>query len=127
MSPASSRQQRLSKKSDFERVLSQGYRIRHGRLTAWLLAAPVLAASPLASPQPRLGCIVSRKYGNSVRRHQLKRRLRAAFHQAAPQLPPADIVVIVTPGKSQLPYDEIQRLFQRIAELPDSSGKTPAR
>src|ERR1700747_1961332 len=62
----------LRKNADFMKVYSGGKRTNDPNLSLVTLARPEW-------PQLRLGLSVSRKVGNSVVRHRLKRRLREIF------------------------------------------------
>ncbi|GED96199.1 ribonuclease P protein component [Gordonia crocea] len=84
---------RIHRGSDFKRTLSQGMRIRTPDLDVHRLevvpAWPHRSRSDLAlSGGPRLGMIVSKKVGNSVVRHRVARRIRAAFRDTV--LPQCD-------------------------------------
>ena len=47
---------------------------------------------------PRLGLAVSRRAGNAVKRHMLKRRIRESFRLHQHSLPATDIVVVARNG-----------------------------
>ncbi|UCD38826.1 MAG: ribonuclease P protein component, partial [Fidelibacterota bacterium] len=98
MSPQFTREQRLTRREEFERVFSQGRRVTHAGITAWLLP----------SESPRIGCAVSRRYGNPVHRNKLKRRVRAAFRQHMDQLPSNDIVITATAKRGWVTYPQIE-------------------
>lgn len=83
--------QHLRSPADFDRVYAAKRRASDHRL--------LLFAAPNSLPQTRLGLSVSRKHGNAVRRHHLKRLLREAFRLAQHDLPPGlDLIAIPTAG-----------------------------
>ncbi|MCH7521558.1 MAG: ribonuclease P protein component [Candidatus Marinimicrobia bacterium] len=106
------RARQLTRKKEFDRVFTDGRKVVHGRMVLRLVPAP----------HPRLGCTVSRKYGNSVRRHQYKRRVRAAFHQYYHQLPTADMVLSALPGKGFITYEEIDAVFAGLKAHDQTAG-----
>ncbi len=75
---------RIHRRSDFQRTLSQGARTRTRDLEVHRLEPATTwphrsRADVVLSGGPRLGMIVSKKVGNSVVRHRVARRIRAAF------------------------------------------------
>jgi ribonuclease P protein component len=75
----------IARSRDFRRVFATGTRARRDGLTVWSAAAPDRQAPS------RLGLAVRRGSGNAVTRNRIKRRLRAAFAEAAPA-PGFDVV-----------------------------------
>ena len=65
---------------------------------------------------PRMGFIVSKKYGNAVKRNKFKRRCRELFNNNMSQN--NQYTIIVRPVKKNLNYQEIREafsgLFQKI-------------
>ena len=88
----------------FDRVFSTGRKIVDKRIIVRLAPAE----------RPRIGCTVSKKYGNSVRRHQFKRRVRAAFRQHYAELPAADMVFSALPDRGFVTYNEIDTIFTSL-------------
>lgn len=86
------KQERVRRRGDYLRAYRQGRR-RSGALA-------VLHFFPNDNGMPRLGVTVSRKVGNSVVRHQVKRRVVEAYRRAGirRQLPAWDFVVHAKPG-----------------------------
>ena len=68
---------------------------------------------------PRLGLTVSRKFGDSVRRNRLKRRLREIFRRNRAHLSaPLDIVVNARGAAGTLEFKELESQFvQTFADL----------
>jgi ribonuclease P protein component len=85
------RSRRLQRPQDFQRVYDDGQRA--GDEFVLIFAAP----SPCGST--RIGLSVSRKHGNSVVRHRVKRLLREAYRLSQLEVPEGlDLVLIPRPG-----------------------------
>lgn len=70
------------------------------------------AAAPggTAAPGPRAGFVVGRAVGNSVVRHRVTRRLRAAVREELPRLPAtADLVVRARPEAGTATSETLRR------------------
>lgn len=82
---------RLRRRADFLRCYRTGRR-RTGSLS-------ILYFAPNTEGRPRLGVTASRKVGNSVVRHRLKRRIRETYRrwQGRGDLPSLDLVVHLKP------------------------------
>ncbi len=82
---------RLRRRADFLRCYRTGRR-RTGSLS-------ILYFVPNSTGRPRLGVTASRKVGNSVVRHLLKRRIRETYRrwQGRGELPSLDLVVHLKP------------------------------
>lgn len=115
---------RVRAKAEFDRVFKEGRRT----------AEPLLALHVLPDAAPaRLGLAVSRKVDpRAVARNRIKRVLRDAFRHLRPRLAPGSYVVVVRPGASRAPANELraafERALQRAAALPrlDGDGTMPA-
>lgn len=91
---------RIHRRSDFQRTLSQGVRVRTRDLDVHRLEVaqswPHRSRSDVAlTGGPRLGMIVSKRVGNSVVRHAVSRRIRAAFRQAVLPVCDSDTYLVV--------------------------------
>ena len=68
----------------------------------------------ISDNNPRLGFIVSRKYGNSVERNLFKRRCRYAFYQLIKKEFPYSI--IIKPKKQKINWSIIKKSFETVYE-----------
>lgn len=112
---------------------SEFLRIRGGG--RWQGAAFVLETKPRdpqLSPEikgPRFGLTVTKSLGSAVVRNRIKRRLKAAIAEIAPDCANAtnDYVVIARPAALEKPYDEIKKdleqAFRRVHHPPDRRQK----
>lgn len=101
---------RLRRRADFLRCYRTGRR-RTGSLSILYFAPNVLG-------RPRLGVTASRKVGNSVVRHLLKRRIRETYRRwpGRGKLPPLDLVVHLKPeaakANPRIFVEELIRLWR---------------
>ena len=93
---------KLSKKEEFDRVISSGKRISQSGITAWILP----------SEKARLGFAISKKYGPAVRRNQFKRRVRAIFQNYYQQLQLADVMFAASSTRGWIEYKEIEEFIK---------------
>lgn len=99
---------RLSGDQEFQAVFNNKLRKNAGPLSVLGL--------PNAREHHRFGMTVSKRVGNAVKRHRIKRRLREAFRLNQHALPGRyDLVVIVHPHQV-LPMQEYADLLARAAE-----------
>jgi ribonuclease P protein component len=87
--------------------------IKHNLKTSKSLKFGDLLFRYVNSDKPGIGFMVSRKYGNAVRRNLFRRRCRAAFHQYAKQSS-LNISLVVRPLTSQISYSEIEKAFLQL-------------
>lgn len=105
---------RLRTQADFDRVFAAKVRAADGRI--------LLFAVRNGTPHTRLGLVVSRKQGNSVKRHRLKRRLREAFRLVRPELPTGLDLVAIPQGAESSSGDyqaSLQRLVRKLSARLD--------
>ncbi|HAI13660.1 MAG TPA: ribonuclease P protein component [Phycisphaerales bacterium] len=108
--------QRLHGKTDFSAVYKQGKR--------WYGGPLVVVAVPNDLTFNRLGLSVSRKVGNAVKRHRIKRLLRESFRLSQCEHPIGyDIIIIVRPHDllAQVEYQTI--LLKSLSKLHAKWGQ----
>ena len=105
---------RLRRRADYLRCYRTGRR-RHGSLA-------LVYFVPNQLGHPRIGITASRKVGNAVVRHRIKRRIKEVYRrwQDRGQLPALDLVIHLKPeaGKSDFPglRSELLRLLGGLRE-----------
>jgi ribonuclease P protein component len=115
---------RLRRPQDFERVYAQNQRAGDACL--------LLLAAANSTGRTRLGLSVSRKHGNSVARHRLKRLLREAYRLEQDNVPEGLDLVLIPKQNAQAGIDQyraaIVRLSRKLARrlLPGESQPPPA-
>lgn len=97
---------RLTSHEDFLRVTQSPIRSKTKSLAGYLLSQPELNS-------PKVGFIVSKAIGGSVKRHRVTRQLRHASKAALHVLPKTSLVV-VRATKSENPAEEIPELFGEL-------------
>jgi ribonuclease P protein component len=105
--------ERLRRRADFLRCYRTGRR-RHGEIA-------ILYFVPNGLGHPRLGITASRKVGDAVVRHRLKRRIKEIYRrwQERASLPPMDLVVHLKPEARETSWEllrgELLRLWGGVA------------
>ena len=100
--------ERLKKNSNFQAVYREG-RSRAGYLTVFICRENGLASS-------RLGISVSKKVGNSVVRHRVKRLIREAYRLNEESFPPGyDYVIIARKPAAEKGFHEIEKSLLKAA------------
>ncbi len=102
------RRERLRKRSEFLRCYREGRR-RHGDLL-------ILYAVANECGHPRLGITVSRKVGNSVVRHRVKRRVREIYRRwnERARLPAMDFMVHARPTIATATFQALEKEIERL-------------
>lgn len=121
---------RLRRPQDFERVFDTGQRAGDQHL--------LMFAAPNDQGKTRLGLSVSKKHGNSVARHRLKRLMREAYRLSQEAVPEGLDLVLVPRQNSGAGLAEFResivalsgRLARRLAKAAapraeSSSGNAP--
>lgn len=101
---------RLRRRSEYLRVQAQGRRI-HSRHFGVTLAPPEAQA-------PRLGLVVTRRFGKAVRRNRMKRLLREFFRRHKGRLPFRDLVIMAKKGAEVLSYGQVAEELSRLLIPP---------
>ncbi len=101
---------RLRRRSEYLRVQAQGKRIysRHFGVTL----------APTETLGPRLGLVVTRRFGKAVRRNRMKRLLREFFRRHKGRLPSRDLVIMAKKGAEALNYDQVAEELGRLLLSP---------
>jgi ribonuclease P protein component len=99
---------RLTRRQDYLRGYRRGRR-RHGPYA-------ILYSVPNEHDHPRLGITASRKVGNSVVRHRLKRWIKETYRRwnGRAALPPLDLIVHLKPAARQASFEELRGEVQRL-------------
>ena len=116
------RAERMRRRTEYLRCYRQGRR-RHGNLL-------ILYAVPNDLDHPRLGITVSRKVGNSVVRHRVKRRIREIYRRwsARSQLPSMDFMVHAKPAIAPASFPTLSsELTRLLATWLPRARATPSR
>jgi ribonuclease P protein component len=99
------RRSRIKQGRDFLKVRQGGQRLVKGCLIANWLALP-------ADTRSRLGVVVSKKVGDSVRRSRAKRLLRESFRIHQHELrTPVDLVLVARPSIAKNQFAEVEKDF----------------
>ena len=99
---------RVRRRGEYLRAYRRGRR-RTGELV-------VLHFVPNVAGAPRVGVTVSRKVGNSVVRHRVKRRILEAYRRSSwrGDLPPWDFVVHVKPAAATADHAAVRQELDRL-------------
>ena len=102
------KRERMRRRIEYLRCYREGRR-RHGDLM-------ILYAAVNELGHPRLGITVSRKVGNSVVRHLLKRRIREIYRRwnERIQLPAMDLMVHLKPTSAGASFSALNRELTRL-------------
>lgn len=109
--------ERLRRRADYLRCYRTGRR-RHGSLA-------LLYFVPNQLEGPRLGITASRKVGNAVVRHRLKRRIKEIYRrwQDRSQLPALDLVVHLKPEARTSDFPALKaELLRLLSGLRERRG-----
>ncbi|MCA8938896.1 MAG: ribonuclease P protein component [Planctomycetes bacterium] len=99
---------RLCRRGEISHVLD------HGRASVGSFVVAKVAPNELG--RPRLGVVVSKKYGNAPQRNRLKRRMREVFRLNQASLPAYDIVLLPRRCDSEPSFLEYQAdILKQIA------------
>lgn len=96
------RRDRLRRRADFQRCYQQGRRVHGPFATLFYLGND--------SGAPRLGVTATRRLGNAVLRHRLRRRVKEVFRRAPvrSRLPAVDLVVHLKPSAADAGFEELR-------------------
>lgn len=107
---------RITRRSDFTRTLKQGMRVGRRDVVTHVLVPSV--PDLVTNGGPRIGLIVGKSVGNSVIRHRVARRLRAASRPLLDICEPTTMVVVrALPGSASCSEPELeQQLFSAVTK-----------
>ncbi len=71
---------------------------------------------------PRLGLVVTRRFGKAARRNRMKRLLREFFRRHKGRLPEKDLVIMAKKGAEALNYDQVTAELSRLLLAPVKDG-----
>lgn len=80
------------------------------------------ASTQVEGPFPAVGYAIGRRHGSAVVRNRLRRRLRAAMTEVAPDLPPGAYLVRAAPSAGARPFDELCRSVSEAASAASTRG-----
>jgi ribonuclease P protein component len=78
--------------------------------------------APSALLAPRLGLVVTRRFGKAARRVRMKRLLREFFRRHKARLPSQDMVIMAKKGAEVLTYDQVAEELGRLLLAPDKDA-----
>lgn len=100
---------RLKKNSEFSFVYKKGKNLNTKHF--------VLVFARSRYPSPRIGFVVSKKVGNSVKRNQIKRKLRSAFNPLLTNIKPNfNYIIIARQGIENYKSHELSTQIKTILE-----------
>ncbi|MGN0255128.1 MAG: ribonuclease P protein component [Chordicoccus sp.] len=103
----------IKKNEDFSRVYREGRSCADRRLVMYILSSA--AGDENEVPANRLGISVSKKVGNSVVRHRVKRRLKEIARLNEDGVKKGyDIVIIARNAAASSEYDELEQSYLRL-------------
>jgi len=104
-----SRENRLRKSSDFQRIFSRGKRIATRNFVIYLL--------PNRLPSSRLGIQVKARIGPAVRRNYIKRMVREIFRKMKHEFRQSfDFIFIAETGMREMEYHLFETQFRKALE-----------
>jgi len=115
------REERVLNRADFLLAQSRGRRL-HGDNFVWIVYAR-------GDDKPtRIGVTVSRKVGNSVVRHQVKRWVREVFRRNKSAFPVScDVIAIAREAKVPASFDAVKSEILSLLAASKDRGRSPNR
>ena len=98
---------RVRYRREFLKIQRHGFRVHTCLFT-------VVALKDVSSIQPRMGCAVSKRVGNSVIRSRVRRLIRESFRRLQDRLSAVDFVVIAKPQAAQGARDGLKAVSEDL-------------
>ncbi|MBN8236499.1 ribonuclease P protein component [Halobacillus kuroshimensis] len=99
---------RIKKNEEFQKVFQGGQSFANRQLVIYYMKKK-------EQTHFRIGLSVSKKLGHAVKRNQIKRYLRQAFHELEDDIHPHyDLVVIARKPASQMDFHEIKKSLTHV-------------
>lgn len=113
------RRARLLKPAEFKTAFANGKRLHEAGMTLVMMANELGHA--------RLGMAVPKKaVALAVERNRIKRQIRESFRQRQAELPAADFVVLVKPGKRTLSTPLLRPSLERMWTRASATSARPS-
>ena len=112
---ALSRDQRISRSSEFRAVMASGAR----GVSPYLVA--IRPTGVRGRAPSRLGVVASRKIGGAVQRSRAKRLLREVYRRG--ERPAGDLILIARRGIGEASWPDLQRAYRTATRLATGSGR----
>lgn len=108
--------EKLLKTPQFDAVFKRGQSAGNKRLVVHWLESEL--------GHPRLGLVVSRRFGGAVRRNRFKRRIREIFRTHKGKIGSRDIVVLPAkkPEAGKATFDELLESFNKLLQRMDADA-----
>ncbi|SES35212.1 ribonuclease P protein component [Salisediminibacterium halotolerans] len=112
---------RLKKNQEFQRVFKHGKSVANRQFVVYFLEKP-------EQLHPRFGLSVSKKMGHAVTRNLIKRRMKEALSQLAPNIKKeTDVVIIARKPVSTMDFHEIKKSLTHVLNVARLFNKRPPK
>ncbi|MBS4218195.1 ribonuclease P protein component [Bacillus sp. FJAT-49711] len=105
---------RIKKNLDFQEVFKKGKSVANRQFVIYILKKEELEYF-------RIGLSVSKKIGNAVKRNQIKRYIRQAFHEFKDQVDNGkDYVIIARKPTAEMDFHEVKKSLEHVLKVGKS-------
>ncbi|MBS4177604.1 ribonuclease P protein component [Lederbergia citrea] len=102
---------RIKKNDDFQAVFKKGRSVANRQFVIYILKKD-------KQENFRIGLSVSKKIGNAVKRNQIKRYIRQAFHELEDQVKNGnDYVIIARKPAAEMDYHTVKKSLEHVLKL----------
>lgn len=102
---------RIKKNNDFQAVFTKGSSVANRQFVIYILKKE-------DKDHFRIGLSVSKKIGNAVKRNQIKRYIRQAFHELSDQVQNGrDYVVIARKPLAEMDYHTVRKSLEHVLKV----------